>query len=104
MSHSLTRRGALVQALTLVGAVCVGRARANESQDLDPGDTLATALDFVTDASRVDARAQPTFQPGQRCANCAQYLGAPQDEKAPCDVFGGQRVPAGGWCKVWARR
>ena len=104
MSQPVSRRSVMVQAVALTSAICVARVSAAESQDLNPDDPLAKAFDFVTDAARVDARAHPTFQPGQRCSGCAQYLGKPEDASAPCDIFGGQRVPAGGWCKVWARR
>jgi hypothetical protein len=71
---------------------------------LDPKDPTAQALGFVTDASKVDTAANPTFKPTQKCSTCAQYQGKPTDPTAGCNIFAGKSVPAGGWCKVWAQR
>ena len=71
---------------------------------LDPKDPTATALGFVPDATKVDAAANPTYKPTQKCSNCAQYQGKPGDATAGCNIFAGKSVPAGGWCKVWAAK
>jgi High potential iron-sulfur protein len=71
---------------------------------LDPKDPTAQALGFVTDASKVDATANPTFKPTQKCSTCAQYQGKATDATAGCNIFAGKSVPAGGWCKVWAAK
>jgi hypothetical protein len=71
---------------------------------LDPKDPTAQALGFVTDASKVDAAANPTYKSTQKCSNCAQYQGKPEDASAGCNIFAGKSVPAGGWCKVWAQK
>jgi hypothetical protein len=82
-------------------------ARPSAAADLTPleaADPTAKSLGFVTDASKVDASAHPTFKVGQRCAACAQYQGKPTDAKAACIIFAGRSVPAGGWCQVWTER
>jgi hypothetical protein len=71
---------------------------------LDPADPTAKALGYVTDAKKVDAKANATYKPGQQCANCVQYQGKKEDKSAACNLFPGKSVVAGGWCKVWAQK
>ncbi|HLZ98699.1 MAG TPA: high-potential iron-sulfur protein [Steroidobacteraceae bacterium] len=92
--------GAFGSAFGLIGTT----ADAAALTPLDPNDPTAKALGFVTDASKVDAAANPTFKPSQKCNNCAQYQGKPSDATAGCNIFAGHSVPAGGWCKVYAAK
>jgi hypothetical protein len=92
--------GAFIPAIGLVA----NSAAAAGLAPLDPKDPTAQALGFVTDASKVDTAANPTFKPTQKCSTCAQYQGKPTDPTAGCNIFAGKSVPAGGWCKVWAQR
>lgn len=71
---------------------------------LDPKDPTASALGFVTDATKVNASANPTYKPGQKCGVCAQFLGKASDASGGCNIFAGHSVPATGWCKVWAQK
>jgi hypothetical protein len=71
---------------------------------LDPSDPLAKSLNFTTDASKVDAKANPTYKPTQKCGNCAQFQGKAGEKTAACTIFAGHTVPEGGWCKVWAQK
>jgi High potential iron-sulfur protein len=80
------------------------RAAAAGLTPLDPSDPLAKSLNFTTDASKVDASANPTYKPTQKCANCAQYQGKAGEATAACTIFAGHTVPQGGWCKVWAQK
>jgi hypothetical protein len=92
--------GALIPAMGFIA----DSAAAAALPPLDPKDPTAQALGFVTDASKVDAAANPTFKPTQKCSTCAQYQGKPTDPTAGCNIFAGKSVPAGGWCKVWAQK
>jgi hypothetical protein len=92
--------GTLVPAFGLIGE----RSRAADLTPLDPSDPTAQALGFVTDASKVDAAANPTYKAGQHCANCAQYQGQPTDPTAACTIFAGHSVPGAGWCRAWVQR
>jgi len=92
--------GALIPAMGLIA----NSAAAAGLPPLDPKDPTAQALGFVTDASKVDAAANPTFKPTQKCSTCAQYQGKATDATAGCNIFAGKSVPAGGWCKVWAAK
>lgn len=92
--------GAFIPALDLLA----GAAAAAALTPLDPNDPTAKALGFVTDSSKVDASANPTHKPTQRCGTCAQFQGKPGDARGGCNIFTGHSVPQGGWCKVWAQR
>jgi hypothetical protein len=71
---------------------------------LDPKDPTAQALGYTTDASKVDATANPTYKSTQKCSTCAQFQGKAGDASAGCNIFAGKSVVAGGWCKVWAAK
>jgi hypothetical protein len=109
MQRKISRR-AIVKSGLIVGAVLPAAgflspsATAAALPPLDPSDPTAKALGFVNDASKVDAKAHPTYKPAQKCATCAQYQGKPTDATAACTIFAGKSVPAGGWCQVWAQR
>jgi hypothetical protein len=92
--------GALVPALGLLGNQS-GAAAA--LPPLDPSDPTAKSLGFTTDASKVDASANPTYKAGQKCGTCAQYLGG-SAASGGCNIFAGHSVPSGGWCRVWAQK
>ena len=79
-------------------------SRAAGLTPLNPSDPLAKSLNFTTDASKVDAKANPTYKPTQKCGNCAQFQGKPGEATAACTIFAGHTVPQGGWCKVWAQK
>lgn len=109
MQHKISRRaivkrgllaGALVPAMGLIG----NAAGAAGLAPLDPSDPTAKALGFVTDATKVDASANPTFKANQKCGTCAQFQGKAGDATAGCNIFAGHSVPQGGWCKVWAQK
>jgi len=70
--------GAFIPALGLMS----GSAAAAGLPPLDPKDPTAQALGFVADATKVDATANPTFKPTQKCGTCAQYQGKAGDATA----------------------
>ena len=92
--------GAFIPAIGLLANASVAAAL----PPLDPKDPTAQALGFVADASKVDAKANATFKPNQKCGTCAQFLGKAGDAVGGCNIFAGKSVPAGGWCKVWAQK
>ena len=85
------------------GVLQPARAAAPPSP-IDVNDPTAKALGYVADATKVDTKANPTFKPGQHCANCIQFQGKPTDKQAACPIFLGKLVSATGWCKVWAQK
>ncbi|MCU0758118.1 MAG: high-potential iron-sulfur protein [Steroidobacteraceae bacterium] len=71
---------------------------------LNPTEPAAKALGYIEDSKKVDAKANPTWKPEQRCNNCLQW--ADKNRKAPtsrCNLFPGKMVKAEGWCKVWVK-
>jgi hypothetical protein len=92
--------GAFIPAMGFVAS----RAATATLPPLDPKDPTALALGFVADATKVDAAANATYKPTQKCSTCAQYQGKAGDASGGCNIFAGKSVPAGGWCKVWAQK
>jgi hypothetical protein len=109
MTQHISRR-ALIQGGLMAGAfvpalgLIAGSASAAALTPLDPNDPTAKALGFVNDTTKVDAGANPTHKPDQKCNTCAQFQGKPGDATGGCNIFVGKSVPAAGWCKVWAKK
>jgi hypothetical protein len=109
MQNKISRR-ALVKGGLVAGALVpafgflANTASAAGLPPLDASDPTAKALGFVTDSTKVDATANPTHKPTQKCGTCAQFQGKPGDATGGCNIFAGHSVPQGGWCKVWAQK
>jgi len=69
---------------------------------LKDDDPQAQALAYVSNAENVDREAQPRYEPGQACANCALFMGGEGASNGPCSIFPGRLVAATGWCSVYA--
>src|SRR5260370_11003096 len=101
MQNKISRR-AIVKGGLIAGAfipamgLMASSAAAAGLPPLDPKDPTAQALGYVTDASKVDAAANPTFKPTQKCSTCAQYQGKPGDATSAGNIFAGKSLPAGG--------
>jgi hypothetical protein len=108
MQDKLSRRTLLKTGLIAGAAMPLAalnfRAEAAALPALDPSDPTAKALGFMSDATKVDAAANPTYKAGQKCGTCAQFQGKPGDASGGCNIFVGKAVPVGGWCKVWAQK
>ncbi len=91
-------------ALPLVAAL-MRAAHAEEGPPvLDINDPTAKTLEYVTDATKVDAKNYPNYKPGQKCSNCSQWQGEPADKLGGCELVLGQYVLGEGWCKVWEQK
>lgn len=103
----VARRALLKAALT--GGVALpfaaGLLRTARADDEIPllaeSDVTAKSLAYIADATKVDAKAFPSFKPGQDCSNCSQWLGDKGDAKGACQLVLGQFVLAKAWCKAW---
>lgn len=110
MSELLSRREALKVVVLLIGAVEAVRAASDSKvgtsmlMPLKASDADAIARGYHEDASTVDSKEFPTYQPGQICANCLQMHGDRGDALHYCNLFRGKLVAANGWCKAWARK
>jgi hypothetical protein len=87
--------GVLAPALGVLAQV----AAAADLTPLDPNDPTAKALGFVNDSAKVDASANPTHKPNQKCGNCAQYQGKAGDARGGCCLVAVHTVQVGGWCR-----
>jgi hypothetical protein len=99
-------KGALLGVATVpVSALLSRTADAAPAAKVDPKEPQAASLGYVLDASKVDAKANPNYKPGQTCANCLQaptYKAGMTD--VPCNIFAGRLVASAGWCKVYVKR
>jgi hypothetical protein len=97
-------KGALIGVAAVPVTALLGRAEAATGK-VDPNEPQAKSLGYVEDATKVDAKANPNFKPGQICANCLQVpKGKEGGDWVPCNIFGGRPVAAKGWCKVYVKR
>jgi hypothetical protein len=102
--RDIVKRGLIAGAALPALGLMTQSAAAAGLPPLDPKDPTAQALGFMLDASKVNAAANPTYKPTQKCGTCAQYLGKAGDASGGCNIFAGKSVPVGGWCKVWAQK
>jgi hypothetical protein len=70
---------------------------------VDENSAKTKQLAYVHDASTVSSDAQPRYEEGQQCANCALYQGGSAAWGA-CPLFTGQQVKRTGWCNAYAPR
>jgi hypothetical protein len=100
---AITRRRFVRDAGLSVTALATGlgaeRSFADELPRVAESDPMAKSLNYVEDATTVDAakRASNRF-----CSNCALYQGDEGAEYGGCSIFPGKLVAAAGWCSVWA--
>lgn len=97
------RRAVLKIALTALPVVTIARDAAAEQTlpHMDENESLARAMGYVHDATKIDANKVPQFKAGSSCSNCMQLQGQQGEEWRPCALFTGKLVNAHGWCKVW---
>ena len=93
-------QGALA-GLAAVPAATLIAGRANAVEAVSPDDPTAKSLGYVQDASKVLAASNPTYKPGQMCANCLQYTAVAGGAEGTCVIFSNKLVKSKGWCKVW---
>ena len=107
MPRAISRRQLMIKVIAasslfpLLDTVTTGSQVAGLAP-LDTKDPAASALGFVTDASR--AGSNPLYKKGQRCASCIHYLGDPSEATGACNIYAGRSVPANGWCLGWSAR
>ena len=102
--RAIVRGGLIAGSMIPMLGLSAWKAQAAALPPLDPNDPTAKALNFVVDSTKVDATANPTHKPTQKCGTCAQFQGKPGDASGGCNIFAGHSVPQGGWCKVWAQK
>jgi len=104
VDDKFSRRQLLQGAIAGLAAVPAATWIAHDARAAEPlseTDPTAKSLAYVADASKVDPKANPTYQKGQLCENCIQFTGKAGAADGPCNIFPGKLVKAKGWCKVW---
>jgi hypothetical protein len=98
-------KGALIGVAAVPVSALLGRTAEAAAGPVDPNEPQAKSLGYVVDATKVDAKANPNYKPGQACANCLQVpKGKETGAEVPCNIFAGRTVSAKGWCKVYVKR
>jgi hypothetical protein len=90
-----------IAGLAAVPAATLVARSASAAEALSEDDAAAKSLGYVTDASKVVAKTNPTYKPGQLCVNCIQFQGKGAAADGTCTIFPGKLVKGKGWCKVW---
>ena len=84
-----------------VGALSRSACAEESLPHMDESESLAKAMGYVHDATKINADQVPQYKAGSNCANCMQLRGKEGDEWRPCNLFAGKLVNSHGWCKVW---
>ncbi len=92
-------QGATISVALVATGLSGRRAYAEKLPQLSEDDPMAKALNYVHDASAVDAAVRPA---DRYCYNCSLYAGGADDEWAGCSIFPGKAVAGRGWCSTWA--
>lgn len=97
------RRAVLKSVLIALPATALSRhATAQDSlPHMEESESLAKAMGYVHDATKIDTDRVPQFKAGSNCENCMQLQGNEGEEWRPCKLFAGKLVNSNGWCKVW---
>jgi hypothetical protein len=78
---------------------------AADAEHLDESDSVAAALGYKKDTSKVDGNKYPHHQPTQYCAGCRYYQGKAGSEWGPCTIFAGKgSVNSRGWCTAYVAK
>ncbi len=83
------------------GALSYQSANAADLPPLKETDSLAIAMNYKEDTTKVDGKKFPNHKADQTCANCSFYQGT-GGATGPCQIFAGKSVTAKGWCQVWS--
>jgi hypothetical protein len=104
MSSSPIGRRDVLWLLPVAGLGLLGGVAQADQPLLDETDASALAVDYKTDAAKVDGKKFPKFAKSQTCANCGLYAGLPNDSTGGCQLFYGYDVTAKGWCSSWEQK
>lgn len=94
--------------MALVPVACLVLDRAGAAQAeasvLQESDTEAVSFQYRADARKVDKARNPSYKPGQTCANCSQFYPHEGSPHGGCQLFLTKEVAAIGWCNAWEAR
>ena len=97
-------KGALLGVAAVPVSALLARTADAAAGKVDPNEPQAKSLGYVEDATKVDAKANPNYKPGQICANCLQAPAQAGRGGSSLQHLRGRNVAAKGWCKVYVKR
>lgn len=101
---STSRRIFIAQVVAGGSAVVAFGARAQAAPMVDEKDAQASALGYVADTTKADAKKYTKHTNEQKCSGCQLYTGKAGDKGGPCSLFPGKQVAANGWCSAWVKK
>jgi hypothetical protein len=104
----MNKRRIVIRSMTAVAAASVAGIPLEllaAVQKIDPKDPQAVSLGYTDDTKTVDKAKYPKHDATQMCSGCQFYQTAQEKGKiAPCSIFGGKGVAAGGWCSAYMKK
>ena len=77
------------------------RVANSQSAELKESDPEAIAVEYKTDATKVDRAKSQKYKAGQICSNCGLFFPQAGSAVGGCQLFLGKDVAALGWCNAW---
>ena len=102
-----TRRSFLKNITTLglgIGLFTKIARAADAPAKLEESDSIAVALGYKHDTTKVSRKKFPKHKPSQICAECPFYTGKSGEDWGPCAAVGGKLVAAKGWCIAYVKK
>jgi len=103
-TSSSSRRVFIARVMAGGATVIAIGARAQAAPMVDEKDAQASALGYVADTTKADAKKFPKHANDQKCSSCQLYTGKAGDKAGPCSLFAGKNVAADGWCSAWVKK
>ncbi len=103
-TSSSSRRVFIARVVAGGTAIITVGAQAQGAPMVDEKDAQASALGYVADTKKADAKKYPKHTNDQKCSNCQLYTGKAGDKAGPCSLFAGKQVAAEGWCSAWVKK
>jgi hypothetical protein len=103
---TLQSRRQFLHVTPLVGLavlVQVDRVAAQEAL-LKDSDAEAAAIEYRSDASRVDRSKYANYAVGQNCGNCNLFSADKDATTGSCGIVFGKVVSATGWCSSYEKK
>jgi High potential iron-sulfur protein len=103
-TSSSSRRVFIARVVAGGTAVITFGAQAQGAPMVDEKDAQASALGYVADTTKADAKKYPKHTADQKCSGCQLYTGKAADKAGPCSLFAGKQVAGNGWCSAWVKK
>ncbi|MBS1963567.1 MAG: high-potential iron-sulfur protein [Bdellovibrionales bacterium] len=84
-------------------AFAAKKEKAAGANEVPADDAVASAIGYVPDASKVDAKANPTFKKGQNCSSCALFTKS-NEGWGKCQMIQSGLVHSNGWCRSYNKK